>query len=512
MEGFIKNEDISNHLIGIKSNPFVYCTAKPQDRERLEQEGWEFVPSKRITKSIRMKRQKSHFDVFEDRIWALFAKMKFALINVDNQCQLQYANGLTKRIDVCAIDTEASIIVECKSAGVRKKESYQKDINELIGIKDGLRQAVHNLFPEKPKVAFVFAVNNIIISDNDRARLREGNIFLFNEADIEYWEQLTAHLGQAAKYQLFGKLFAGQDIPNLTYRVPAVKGKMASGQVFYSFNVDPYDLLKMGFILHRTESSVDSSEAYQRLINRKRITDIGKYIDDGGYFPNSLIVNIETKNSNLQFDLAGNIAHDSETAIGILHLPQTYRSLFIIDGQHRLYGYSKAKSKSHHTVPVVAFHNLPQEDQASIFVDINHKQKSVPTNLLRSIMADFNWGSDDAGLAISALKTRMMSRLNYDDSSPLYERVILAEEKNTEKRCLTLETVLKWGVPTKTGYFGKIKNKKLIKSGFLTDTSYEATLDKSLLFFKRCFSHVEDELKEQWDLGSAEGGFIAMNN
>jgi DNA sulfur modification protein DndB len=510
MEGLIKCNELSNHSINVKANSFEFCVTKPEKRQILEQEGWEFVPSK-LKYSIRMKKQKTHFYAFEDRIWSLFAKMKFGFINSDNQFQLEYSNGLKKKIDVFAADEEAALVVECKSCSEKRKESYQKDINELVGIKDGLRLSAQKMFSGKPKIAFIFATNNVILSDNDRTRLNEGKIFYFSEADIEYWEQLTNHLGQSAKYQLFGKLFAGQTIPNLPHRIPAIKGKMTSGHVFYSFSIDPYNLLKMSYILHRTDTNIESSEAYQRIVSKKRLTDIGKYIDNGGYFPNSIIVNIDTKNKDLKFELASDIDHDSETSMGILHLPKTYKSIFIVDGQHRLYGYSKAKSLSHHTVPVVAFHNLPQSEQANIFVDINHRQKSVPTNLLRSIMADFNWGSEDANLAIGALKTRLISRLNFDDSSPLYKRVILTEEKNTATRCLTLETLLKWGLPSKTGYFGKIKKGKIIKPGYLSDINYESTLDKSLSFFKSCFKFVEKDLQEQWDIGSAEGGFIAMN-
>jgi DNA sulfur modification protein DndB len=159
---------------------------------------------------------------------------------------------------------------------------------------------------------------------------------------------------------------------------------MSSGVSFYSFSIDPEFLLRIGYVLRRTDNDLESSEAYQRLVSKKRLQEIGDYINNGGYFPNAVIVNIETKGKrNLQFDPANQMDHDSETNLGILHLPKSYRSVFVIDGQHRLYGYSISKTKSHHTIPVVAFQNLPGDEQSKIFVDINHKQKSVPTSLLR---------------------------------------------------------------------------------------------------------------------------------
>jgi DNA sulfur modification protein DndB len=510
-DGLVKGENIKKHLIHAKASPYIHMTAKLGAKDRLESEGWEFVPSK-LRKSIRMRKPKTHFDAFEDRVWALLARLRFAYLNQNNRFGLEYIPGVRKKIDVFAYDEEAALIVECKSLATRSGAKYQKEINELIGIKDGLRQAVYKLVGSKPKVAFIFATNKAILSQNDRRRLAEGGIVHLTETNIEYWEQLANYLGPAAKYQFFGKLFAGQGIPNLPSRVPAVKGKMSSGHSFYSFSIEPSFLLRIGYILHRTDSDIEASEAYQRLVSRKRLRDIGKYIDGGGYFPNSIIVNIETsRNRKLRFDYAKPIDHDSATSLGVLHLPKSYRSAFIIDGQHRLYGYSCSKSKSHHTIPVVAFVNLPTDEQAKIFIDINHQQKSVPSNLLRSIMADFNWNSEDSGAAISALKTRLLTRLNFDDGSPFFKRIILAEEKGTDTRCLTLETILKWGLSTRTGFFGRVKGKRLIKNGYLTCGDYVETLDKSIIFFRNCFEFVQSELPDQWNAGSGEGGFICMN-
>jgi len=113
--------------------------------------------------------------------------------------------------------------------------------------------------------------------------------------------------------------------------------------------------------------------------------------------------------------------------------------------------------------------------------------------------------------ALSALKTRLLTDLNRDDSSPFYGRIVLAQEKRTDTRCLTLETLLKWGFSEKVGFFGKAKGRRLVKSGYLTDVSYEAMLEKSILFFNRVFGFIEQELEAQWSAGSGLGGFIAMN-
>ena len=223
-DGLVKREDIRTRLINAKASPYIYLTDKLGTKDRLESEGWEFVPSK-LKKSIRIRKSKTHFDAFEDRVWALLARLRFAYLNQNNRFGLEYIPRVTKKIDVFACDEEAALIVECKSSATRGTANYQKEINELIGIKDGLRQTVYKLVGGKPKVAFIFATNKAILNQNDRRRLAEGAIVHLTETNIEYWEQLANYLGSAAKYQFFGRLFAGQEIPNLPSRVPAIKGR-----------------------------------------------------------------------------------------------------------------------------------------------------------------------------------------------------------------------------------------------------------------------------------------------
>lgn len=502
--------NISTRAINSKKSEYEINTIPKEKLNEYESNGWELVPSK-LKKSLRVRKLKSHNVHFEERVWALLASMGFEYINENNKFKIEYESGLSKQIDVFACDSEAIVFVECKSSEQRKRTSYQKDINEIIAIKDQLRTAAQKIIPGKQKVAFVFATFNAIISETDKLRLDTSSIHHFNQDDIEYFEQLTNHLGRALKYQFFAKLFAGQKIPELKNRVPAIKGKVSKGYTFYSFSIDPELLLQTGFILHRSDTNKDATNAYQRLVKKSRLKQIANFIHNDGYFPNSIIVNIQTKkNKPLNFEPAGLIEHDSSTKLGVLHLPQVYKSAFIIDGQHRLYGYSVASSNSNHTVPVVAFENLPPDEQTRIFVDINSTQKSVPANLLYSIKADFDWGSSNDQLAISALKTRLFVDMNSDESSPFYKRIIISEENKTNTRCLTLQTLKSWGLST-VNYFGKLKGDHLIKTGYLSDINHDATFEKAYQFFNCLFLRIETSLENQWITGSGEGGFIAMN-
>src|SRR6185503_17256752 len=141
-------------------------------------------------------------------------------------------------------------------------------------------------------------------------------------------------------------------IPGLKGKtVPASQGKLG-GRKFYCFVTTPRHLLKISFVNHRSLNDPEGAPAYQRLISKSRMRDIGAFIKDGGYFPNNLLINFTRP---VRFD---KIAFDAESGVshGHLYLPDRYRSAWVIDGQHRLYGFSPIEdSFLDNNVVVIAF-------------------------------------------------------------------------------------------------------------------------------------------------------------
>lgn len=493
-----------------RRDKYVYKTIKKTRLQEYLDDGWEIA--KRNKNTIRMKRFKAHDVLFEDRVWALFARLGFEQMNKDRNFRIRYSVKPEipgKQIDVFAADKETVIIVECKSSEARKQSSFSKDINEIGALKEPIFKAIKRHFsPEKPKIAWIFATNNYIVSKPDRLRLEDNHILYFSQDDIQYYEHLVDLLGPVAKYQLFGGIFKNQSILGLSYSTPAIRGNVA-GFKTYSFSVEPEVLLKIGFVLHRTDASMQAFDSYQRMVKRPRIKEIEKYINNGGFFPNSIIINFNTKRP-LRFEEVKACEHCSQSDLGILHLPNKYHSAFIIDGQHRLYGYGNTEWKSKNTIPVVAFENLPEKEQTKTFIDINNKQKSVSKNLLMTLMGEFNWGSDNHDEALAAVKTRLIDQLNNANDSILYKRIKLLDEKGSHKRCLTKNYLIGQAL-NKTNFFGITQKKKIIKTGYLWAGDYQSTLDKSYEFLNACFHFFESEIADQWEKGSAEGGFITMN-
>jgi DNA sulfur modification protein DndB len=173
-------------------------------------------------------------------------------------------------------------------------------------------RALHQIYGDK-KIKFVLATDNYRIGEEDTKRMVEKKIFHLNENAYKYIQGLLKSYKFCVNYQFYGMMFKNELISSKRIRVPALKGKMG-GFDYYMMSIEPETLLKMGFVLHRTKVNDSMAPTYQRLLSAKRLPGITNFIQNGGYFPNSLIVNFDTTSSKkmkIQFDLAENSSEDS---------------------------------------------------------------------------------------------------------------------------------------------------------------------------------------------------------
>ena len=508
--GLIRELEISREL-RIRRSQYVFVTIPKACISEYEDAGWTIA--KKNKKSCRMRKPKAHDVLLEDRTWVMLSKLGWTWMNKDRNFRLRHAKNEKdkgKQIDVFATDDETVLIAECKSAEERRTTptSFAKDIQEISAIKKGVDGTLRKAFGTKRKMAWLFFTHNHRVGEADQERFKEKNVFHIPEDELSYYEKLVEHLGPVAKYQLFGRLFEDQDIPELDTRIPALRAKTA-GHVMYSFLIEPELLLKIGHVLHRTSATSSDLSKYQRLVNKSRVREIQRFIEkENGFFPNSIILNIRAK-SKMQFDLAGGGEHASETTLGVLHLPRKYHSAMIIDGQHRLFGYGQTKERLNHMIPVVAFQNLRGEDQANMFITINAKQKSVPKNLLMTLRAEFDWDSRVPSEAKHAAEVKLVEQLNDQPNSVLYKRVVLSEESKSEERCLTLRYLQNEGLK-RTELLATVRQGQLIK-GHCWAGNWEKTVKKGYRLLNACFETLQGFVEEQWKKGSGPGGFAVTN-
>jgi DGQHR domain-containing protein len=133
-----------------------------------------------------------------------------------------------------------------------------------------------------------------------------------------------------------------------------------------------------------TTREVDPVAGFQRVLDKDRAQQIADYIDSGlGTIPNSVVL-------SAQADAELRVVGGGKT----LEFKAAKKAFLVLDGQHRIFGFSIAKTKMR--VPVVIYNNLSKRDESRLFIDINTKQRPVPNELLLDIkkLAEYETDSE----------------------------------------------------------------------------------------------------------------------
>ena len=517
----VSDDEITSELRRRKSKD-VYKTVSGSSKRLIaekakleEADGWRTV--RRNAKSTRLAKAKPADEQLEDEVWSILAQMGFKEMSKGRQFTVADEDGLPPRqIDVFAKDDETVIIVECTRRETPGKKGMAQLIEKIRAIRQNLLKSIRKAYGQraKLKVKYVIATRNISWSDVDLVKCKQAQIAVITDGEIDYYAALVPHLKHAARYQFLGHMYGGQKIDGLAREVVATRGKMG-GETFYTFLISPDELLKIAYVGHKASRDIENLKTYQRMLQPRRLKKIAEYINGGGKFPTNIVVNLKTgRKTGLRFEVNRKYG---EEAWGILHLPPNYASAWIIDGQHRLYGYAHALgtegfNQDSTVLPVLAYENLPADKEMNLFIDINSKQIKVNTGLLVELYADLHWGSSDPEEAFQALLSRIASRLNSDRTSPLHDRMVVTGKKKTQYRCLT-QTSIRDGLSV-AKILGTFSKGAIVPGPLSTGKAddYDTNLRKSLSVLSECLRMFSAVLTNHWKLGDGPGGYLCTNN
>lgn len=151
-----------------------------------------------------------------------------------------------------------------------------------------------------------------------------------------------------------------------------------------------------------TSREENPQTGFQRVLDEKRAQEIADYMDLGfGTIPSSIVLSAQPV-ADLQVIGRGKT----------IEFTFDPHSFLIIDGQHRVYGFSKAKTKLR--VPVVVYNGLSKQQESRLFMDVNTKQRPVPNELLLDIKKLADAESDE-----EALLRELFDAFSEDADSPL---------------------------------------------------------------------------------------------
>ncbi|MGN6297572.1 MAG: DGQHR domain-containing protein [Ginsengibacter sp.] len=517
----LQNVEKLENVVGLsrkKNRDYDIKTIHPADLSKYESENWVFF--RNLKNSIQVKKTKSHGVLLEDRVWTLFYKMNFQMLSNQGGAKLiinsKDPNSPKSQIDIVAIDREVAIAIECKSSNeFRKRPQFQEELGKFCQIKEAFTKAVKAIDNStiKRQCIFLMIHNKVILSDSDRERAKKANVILFDQNDLNYYENLVNHLGEAAKYQILADMLPGKEIIGLSIRIPAIKTKMG-GSNCYAFSISPEYLLKIAYVSHRSKGKASDINTYQRMLAKTRLKKIKEYITEDGIFPTNIILNFEKGRLNFQkTKQESDFIEDLDVGVlGWLDIKPAFKSAWIIDGQHRLFAYSGHEKALKSKLVVLAFEGLKPSKQAELFIDINAKQKSVKQSLLQELYAELHWDSDDPSTRISAIISKAIQDLNNDPECLLYQRIQTTDGQRDQIKCITLTSL--FGQIEKKGFFIlKLKGKSVLEYGPLwAGEDNLDTLKRTTTILKEWINKIGNMNKEWWNIGSGEGGGLAMND
>lgn len=186
----------------------------------------------------------------------------------------------------------------------------------------------------------------------------------------------------------------------------------------------PSDVLSQcSFVSTRDE---DPEVGFQRLLDKKRALEIAAYIDSGlGTIPNSIVVSAQPTAKFKDVGGGKTIEFDNDP-----------KALLILDGQHRVYGFSMAKTVVR--VPVVIYNGLTRVEESRLFIDINTKQRPVPNELLLDIKRLAEYETDD-----EAYLNELFNYFNSVPASPLFGHMSPAKRSSGKINRVSFNTAIK---------------------------------------------------------------------
>ena len=236
------------------------------------------------------------------------------------------------------------------------------------------------------------------------------------------------------------------------------------------------NLLRSCYVSRRRTNDM----GYQRALKKTRVTGISQNIknSEGLSFPNSILISVP----NLTTDIAE--PEDCPKIVKI-HFPLSYNTCRIIDGQHRLLGFSAVSSETRqmYSLPVIALQNYAREKEIRTFVDVNSKQQKIDVNLILLLKADLEW-KEETKEQKEKIAVGVAQELN---NSFLRNRVYFGRADESKGTKITLSTVV---------------------SALVGNNQIQETVAKTYKKIKEVFKLIQENIPKY---AFQEGGYFGAN-
>lgn len=205
---------------------------------------------------------------------------------------------------------------------------------------------------------------------------KNKKIKVWEITNIDYFNTVSNSIGGWAKYEILARLGYTKKFDRAK-KIPSISIKQPGGNL-YVFSIDPETLLKMAYVFRRPVSP----KAYQRMLSPERIKKtIPSFLDkEEAILPTNITCVLPPQTTFKKNRLV---------------IPSKFSSIWIVDGQHRLYSFANIKNLENlkkFKLICVGLKNtdFPPKKQGKIFIDINYYAKKVSTDLLLDLYEILN--------------------------------------------------------------------------------------------------------------------------
>ena len=348
------------------------------------------------------------------------------------------------------------LIVECKhsSLGGKGNSAIKGAFNKIELQRDLIKRRIKKIFLDSEIVPiWILATRgHKNISEENQKKFSKKNVIHLADKELDYFEDcfnisknsffaFNQFLGMYKSTKLYEELKVGA----LQTHTDPKRKKFA-----YTFTVSAKELMPLCMVSHRKGKETfvsnnvddddefldsiiespedlrresDRSQSYQRVLTKRRINEISKYLEtDRKPFANNLLISFRGQNRHWNWTRRQRLGQGKTGELIIEGRPGQFH---IIDGQHRLFGYSGTQDKQigEHPLIVTAFKDLSQLDEARIFIDVNENQKKVDVSLKMEVL--YLLGESVKGKQqVENLATYIILQLRENPHSPFHKNPV----------------------------------------------------------------------------------------
>ncbi len=323
------------------------------------------------------------------KVWRLFSRAGFNTEpSESNQAEhiVRVSPNKTRNVDLYATDQDlgVSIIGSNKSGDVESWSAHVHDFEEIRKCAKGNK--------------LLFVVTGKKLDKSDLEVAEKAKAAVWTSKDLAYFEALVDTIGKYAKFEILHALGVQtkeedeyRSVIALRIRQPKTENEFE----LYTFTLSPEKLLRT-CVIYRKALDVcgNNAKAYQRMINKRRLPKIAEFVSKpGSILPVNIIVHLTDDVEVLPLNM-NKLSDASDKPIKFkqqnadivrLNIPMRYASLELIDGQHRLFGFSKVQNSdllSKYNLVVLGIKGLEEPNKAKTFVAINDNSRRMDPNLV----------------------------------------------------------------------------------------------------------------------------------